>query len=421
VARFLQATYGKQALARLLYAVIGGPLALLGFGYALLVLVPGMIASVTLIGLPWLATGVRAARGPAAVHRWLVRGLLREPIEPPPRPPPARGGFGWIRLGLTDATGWRALAYLILKLAPAVVASVATALLCVYGLTAALYPIWSRFTVFPSTTDESGTRLVTLTLGGWTMPEWLYIPAVGIAGLLLLLATPWAARALVQPDRLLAGTLLRPTRASRLRQARTQAMDDAAAQLRRIERDLHDGAQTQLLALGLRLSMARDELAEGDPAAALHLVDTAHQDAKQALAELRDLVRGIHPPALDTGLGPALQTLSARNAVPVSLDIDLPDRPSPTIETIAYFTAAELLANVAKHSRARQAVLSLAPARPGWLRLTVRDDGVGGARTVPAGGLAGLAHRVGTVDGWLELSSPPGGPTVVTVELPVRA
>jgi len=421
VARFLRATYNGRAWALLLYVMIGGPLAVLGFAYAVLVLLPGIVTSATLIGLPWLATGVRAARGPAAVHRALVRGLLRDPIEAPPGPEAARGPFSWIRVGLTDATGWRALAYLVLKLPPAALATVATGLACLYGLICAFYPLWSRFTIFPSTTDERGTHLVTLTIGDWTMPEWLYVLTAGLVGLLLLLAAPWLARALVLPDRLLARTLLRPTRASRLRQTRTQAMDDSAARLRRIERDLHDGAQTQLVALALRLGMARDELAEGDPAAALRLVDTAHQGAKQALAELRDLVRGIHPPVLDTGLGPALQTLSARSTIPVSLDIDLPDRPSPAIETIAYFTAAELLANVAKHSGARRAVLGLAPARPGRLRLTVRDDGIGGARPTPAGGLTGLAYRVGTVDGRLELSSPPGGPTVVTVELPVRA
>ena len=421
MARFLRATYGRRAWARLLYALVGGPLAVLGFAYALLVLLPGTVTSVTLIGLPWLATGVRAARGPAAAHRALVRGLLGDPIEPPPRPEPAGGPFGWIRVGLTDAAGWRALAYLVLKLAPAVVASVATAFLCLYGLTAALYPLWSRFTVFPSTTDESGTHFVSVTIGEWIVPEWLYVLAVGLAGVLLLLAVPWVARGLVQPDRLLARVLLRPTRASHLRQTRAQAMDDSAARLRQIERDLHDGAQTQLVALALRLGMARDELIEGDAEAALSLVDTAHHGAKQVLTELRDLVRGIHPPVLDTGLGPALQTLSARSAVSVTLFVDLPDRPSPAIETIAYFTAAELLANVAKHSGAPRAVVRLAPDRPGWLRLTVRDDGVGGAQPTPAGGLAGLADRLGTVDGWLELYSPPGGPTVVTVELPVRA
>jgi signal transduction histidine kinase len=421
VAWFLRATYDRRALARLLYAAIGGPLALLGFAYAVLVLLPGTVASATLIGLPWLATGVRAARGPAAVHRALVRVLLGDPIEAPPRPQAARGPFGWIRVGLTDATGWRALAYLVLKLPSAMAAFVATVFFCLYGLTAALYPLWSRFTVFPSVTDERGTHPATVTISGWTVPEWVYVPGVGLAGLLLLLAAPWVARALVQPDRLLALALLRPTRASRLQQTRTLALDDSATRLRRIERDLHDGAQTQLVTLALRLGMARDELAEGDPVAALSLIDTAHQGAKQALAELRDLVRGIHPPVLDTGLGPALQTLSARSSVPVSLDIDLPDRPSPAIETIAYFTAAELLANVAKHSAARRAALSLAPARPGWLRLTVRDDGIGGAGPALAGGLAGLVHRVSTVDGSIELSSPPGGPTVVTVELPVRA
>jgi signal transduction histidine kinase len=124
---------------------------------------------------------------------------------------------------------------------------------------------------------------------------------------------------------------------------------------------------------------------------------------------------------LDTGLGPALQTLAARSPVPVELDVQLAHRPSPAIETIAYFTAAELLVNVAKHSGASSAVLALAPGRPGWLRLTVRDDGTGGARPTPAGGLAGLAYRVGAVDGSIDLASPPGGPTVVTVELPVRA
>jgi signal transduction histidine kinase len=411
VARF------PKTCKRLLYALTGGPLAVLGFAFALLVLLPGLIASLTLIGLPWLATGVRAARGPAAAHRWLVRVLLGDRIEAPA--PPETGN--WIRVGLTDAPGWRALAYLVLRLPSALVATVATAFLCFEGLVAALYPIWSRFTVFPSTTDENGTHLVTLTINDWTMPEWLYVTSAGVAGLLMLAAAPWVARALILPDRLLARALLRPTRASRLRQTRTQAMDDSAKDLRRIERDLHDGAQTQLVALALALGMARDELVDGDPQAALRLVDTAHQGAKQALAELRDLVRGIHPPALDTGLRPALQTLSARSSVPVSVNFDLPDRPSPAIETIAYYTAAELLANVAKHSRARRAVLSIDQTRPGWLRLTVRDDGIGGARTAPGGGLAGLTQRAGTVDGRLELVSPPGGPTVVTMELPVGA
>ena len=150
------------------------------------------------------------------------------------------------------------------------------------------------------------------------------------------------------------------------------------------------------------------------------VVAAAHRGAKEAITELRDLARGIHPPVLDQGLGIALTTLAARSDLPVELVVDLPERPSAAIETIAYFCAAELLANVAKHSGARHATLE-AVHTPGLLRLRVSDDGCGGARVEDRGGLAGLAERVGTVDGRLQVASPPGGPTVVTVELPSHA
>jgi signal transduction histidine kinase len=152
----------------------------------------------------------------------------------------------------------------------------------------------------------------------------------------------------------------------------------------------------------------------------LELVVAAHRGAKEAVIELRDLARGIHPPVLDQGLGIALTSLAARSEVPVELVIDLPERPSAAIETIAYFCAAELLANVAKHSGARHATLDAVHV-PGLLRVRVSDDGCGGARIEARGGLAGLAERVKTVDGRLQLSSPPAGPTVVTVELPSHA
>jgi signal transduction histidine kinase len=204
-------------------------------------------------------------------------------------------------------------------------------------------------------------------------------------------------------------------------------VDDAAARLRRIERDLHDGAQAQMVAVAMKLGLAKEKLggtagaaAEADFERALELVDAAHASAKQAITELRDLARGIHPPVLDHGLGTALATLAAGSAVPVELVVDLPERPSAAIETIAYFCAAELLANVGKHSGARHARLEAVHV-PGLLRLRVSDDGTGGARIEARGGLAGLAERVKTVDGRLQLSSPPGGPTVVTVELPSHA
>ena len=152
----------------------------------------------------------------------------------------------------------------------------------------------------------------------------------------------------------------------------------------------------------------------------LELVIAAHRGAKEAITELRDLARGIHPPVHDHGLGAALTTLAAHSDLPVDLVVDLPERPSAAIETIAYFCAAELLTNVTKHSGARHATVE-AVHLPGLLRVRVSDDGSGGARIEARGGLAGLAERVRTVDGRLQVNSPSGGPTVVTVELPSHA
>jgi len=221
-------------------------------------------------------------------------------------------------------------------------------------------------------------------------------------------------------------------RVRELEQSRASLVDDSAARLRRIERDLHDGAQAQMVAVAMKLGLARDKLggtiagitvagtAQADLERVLELVDAAHRGAKEAITELRDLARGIHPPVLDHGLGTALATLAAGSDPPVELVVDLPERPSAAIETIAYFCAAELLTNVAKHAGARHATLEAAHVG-GLLRIRVSDDGCGGARLEERGGLAGLAERVRTVDGRLQVSSPPGGPTVVTVELPSHA
>jgi signal transduction histidine kinase len=218
-----------------------------------------------------------------------------------------------------------------------------------------------------------------------------------------------------------------PQRVRELERSRARAVDDSAARLRRIERDLHDGAQAQMVAVAMKLGIAReqlsgmvDETGQADLAWVLDLVAGAHRGAKEAISELRDLARGIHPPALDHGLDTALATLAARTDLPVEVVLDLPERPSAAIETIAYFCAAELLANVAKHSGARHARLETVHMA-GLLRVRVSDDGTGGARIEARGGLAGLAERVKTVDGTLQVSSPPGGPTEVNVELPSRA
>jgi signal transduction histidine kinase len=213
-------------------------------------------------------------------------------------------------------------------------------------------------------------------------------------------------------------------RVRELQRSRALVVDDAAARLRRIEQDLHDGAQAQMVAVVMKLGLARDHLrtSAARPGGAgldraLELVDAAHRGAMEAITELRDLARGIHPPALDEGLGAALAGLAARSDLPVELVVDLPERPSPAIETIAYFCAAELLTNAAKHSGAQRATLEVLH-QPGLVRMRVSDDGTGGARLEPGGGLAGLAERAKTVDGRLQVESPAGGPTVVTVELP---
>ncbi len=216
-------------------------------------------------------------------------------------------------------------------------------------------------------------------------------------------------------------------RVRELERSRALVVDDAAERLRRIEQDLHDGAQAQMVGVVMKLGLARDRLGSAvaesgqrDLERILELVNAAHRGAMEAITELRDLAHGIHPPALAEGLGAALTALAARGDLPADLVLDLPERPSAAIEVIAYFCAAELLTNAAKHSGARRITLE-ATHHPGLVWLRVTDDGTGGARIAASGGLAGLADRVKTVDGRLHVASPDGGPTVVTIELPSHA
>ena len=244
-----------------------------------------------------------------------------------------------------------------------------------------------------------------------------------------MVAGAWVARGINAGDRALVRGLLGPSsmaeRVSELERTRALAVDDSAAALRRVERDLHDGAQMRLAALAMNLGMAREKLGEEneqpDNATVRELIDAAHRNAVDALADLRDLARGIHPPVLDSGLASALATLATSSAIPASVTADIGPRPAPAIETIAYFCAAELIANATKHSYANQITIKIDTERTGVLRLEVSDDGIGGADAARGSGLAGLAQRVSTVDGRIEVVSPAGGPTTVTVELPLRA
>ena len=370
----------------------------------------------------------RVARRLGVVHRRLAARLLDTRVAPPPPPAPARGWRGWLAAGLADGPGWRAVAYQVAKL-PLAVFEAYAAYWWVGGLANLTYPFWwGLFRNHPPGTTLDPVPVATPFAGSLvqvaTFPGTFLALAVGLG---MVLAAPWLTRAVVAADRRLLVALLGPGRlALRVRdleQTRALAVDDAAAQLRRVERDLHDGAQIRLATLAMHLGLARETLAgpggAADVTRARELVDAAHRDAKQALGELRDLARGIHPPVLDTGLDNALATLAATSAIPVELACDLPERPDPAIETIAYFCAAELLANAAKHSHASRVTVQ-ADGRHGTLVLEVGDDGVGGADPARGSGLAGLAQRVSTVDGRLRIASPRGGPTLVGVSLPLR-
>jgi signal transduction histidine kinase len=423
ITRVLVAPFGRRAWVELLYAAIGFPLGIAGMIYAVVALYIGVGLSVTIVGVPLLALAVLGARQAGRLHRGLARALLGATVDDPPPFRRKPGFFGWIVSALRDGTGWRAGGYLLLRAPLAVATLVVSAFFWVYGLSGSTYSLWRA--ALPAERDSAGELHHGMVLGTDNyLDTWPTILGVTVAGVLLLFAAPWAVHGVLTLDRLLIRWLLGPFRGSarvrHLEQARAHAVDDSAAELRRIERDLHDGTQARLVALAMKLGMAKEELAgDGQPVdvdQARALVENAHTSAKEALVEVRDLARNIHPPALDNGLDAALTTLAARSAVPVTLEVDVPVRPSPAIETIAYYCTAELLTNVAKHSEAGHATIAVTQGT--LLRVAVGDDGVGGAQLGAGTGLTGLAERVRTVDGRLEIISPPGGPTLVTIELP---
>jgi signal transduction histidine kinase len=378
-------------------------------------LVLGAGLSPLFLGVLLLAGAVLAARGLGTVHRRLASGLLdiRVPDPPPPRFEP--GLWNWMKARVGDPVAWRVVGYLLVRLPLSVLNLAVAGALLMYGLSCLSYPVYW----FASDGHM-------LPLFGIHTSDWLLTLPIGVIGAALVLFAPWVLRWVTTMDRVLAFSMLGPTTLSErvrdLEQSRASAIEDATTRLQRIERDLHDGAQAQLVALAMKLGIARDELAgeNADLDALRTLVTAAHGNAKQALVELRDLARGIRPPSLDAGLEVALATLAARSAVDVRLRVDLPDRPSPAMETLLYFSAAELLTNAVKHGGAPVVHLELS-APNGACRLMVSDEGAGGARLSPGGGLAGVADRIGTVDGRLEIDSPPGGPTVITALVPDRA
>src|SRR5580658_807997 len=377
--------FQRRTWSELLFFVLSAMLGAVGLVFILVTMGAGTALSVTFVGLFVIAASLRGARGFGGFQRRLARSLLDEHIEEP-EPFVARPGmFGWLQSALRDPVGWRAMAYAVLK-APVVVFGVWFALsVWVDAFFCLTWPVWGAGSSQPA---EFGAAL------NLFRPGYLNVGTSGffhglfifLTGVILVFVAPWTMRAVVYIDRRLMRVLLGPdamtARVKSLEQARAQTIDTSAATLRRIERDLHDGTQAQLVAVAMRLGQAKEKLAA--PADGLdldqvrQLVDDAHRGAKEAIVELRDLARGIHPPALDVGLEGALSTLAARSTVPTELAISLHDRPTPAIEAIAYFCVAELLANVAQHAHASKASITCSDYGQ-WLRVVVRDDGTGGA------------------------------------------
>ncbi|MEV3855864.1 sensor domain-containing protein [Streptomyces sp. NPDC050095] len=418
----LRAPLTRRAWAEAAYCLLSYVPASAGFLLMVVALAVGSALTLTLVGavlgLLFVAGGLGLARGLGTLQRRLANGLLGERIATPPGPRTDGGVFARWEARLRDGAAWRAVAYVAVKLPLAMVCLYAVSWWAV-GAVNLIAPVRWAFT-------PDDLNLVTpLPWGGAPQVHSLW-GALGtsLAGCAILVAAPWLTRATVAVDRRLVRALLGPgqlaERVKDLEETRALAVDEANARLRRLERDLHDGAQVRLAALAMSLDMVREQLDDRDRPELHRLVEMARDNATETLAELRDLSRGLHPPALDGGLADALTTLAARAALPVDVSVDVPQRPTPAIESLAYYCTAELLANVIKHSGATRCRVELA-AGDGVLRLRVSDNGRGGAAVVAEGGLAGLVQRVRTVDGRLEVTSPQGGPTSVTLTLPLHA
>jgi signal transduction histidine kinase len=371
---------------------------------------------IALAGIPMFWALLLACGQFARAERGRFALLLDVRIPAPPgSPPPARGRglLSWFLRRFASAQAWKQFLYALLRCP---LSTVEVSLVVVsWGAGLAMFTLPGYEWLLP--------RGGTLFGGSAPIPSGAAdLAAVAAAGLALLLIAPQLTRALALADAAVARLLLGPGRVrmreriGELERSRARVVDSAEAERRRIERDLHDGAQQRLVALAMDLGRARARFAD-DPQAARVIVDQAHADAKAALIELRNLVRGVHPPVLtDRGLDAALSGLAALSPVPVAVRVHVAVRPPASVEAIAYFVVAEALTNVAKHSRATRATVWV--GRSGdTLRVAIRDDGTGGAD--PRGqGLSGLADRVAGVDGRLAVHSPAGGGTVITAELP---
>ena len=415
--RLIAPVFSARTWLAVVYLLTGLPLAIITFTVIVVGIALGVgLIPLALVGLPILAMALIVCGWFGTLERHRAALMLGVEIPRPVwRIPSGPGWWPRLRALLFDGSRWRQAVAGVAVLPVIVVGFSVT--IAAWALALALITLPAYNSALP----KGGAEL----FGHVYRGEPTLAEAV-VAGVVLALVSPYLTvgmaaiagrldRALLGPSR--RGNLT--ARVSDLERSRSRMVAAADAERRRLERDLHDGAQARLVSLAMQLGRAKARFGD-DPEGAAALVGQAHEEAKAALSELRSLVRGVHPPVLsDRGLDAALSGLAALCPIPVTVEVQMADRPSPTVEAIAYFVVAEALTNVAKHSEATTAGVHV--RREGsTLRLIVRDDGCGGARPDGAG-LAGLADRVQAVDGRLTVTSPPGGPTVIDAELPCES
>ncbi|WP_019147484.1 sensor histidine kinase [Timonella senegalensis] len=402
-------------------------LTVLGFVYAVTAVSLGLSLAILVIGLPLAAAMLLGARYLGDGFRVWTNAMLDTRI---PSPPPARRGQGFggfVKTGLSDVAGWRSIAYIVIAFITGIFAFCVSVTFFAVGIGGVTYPLWYRYLPAQQISDGTWHR------GAQYRPEYFIDtpPRILAQALICLVVLVWVwpllNNSLARLQAVLAATLLGPTQGSierhkvLLNQARSA--EASAQRMRSIERDLHDITQAQLVAIAMKVGDAKERLAAGEePEAVLKTLDSAHLTSKDALTDLRGLVQGIHPAALNDGLGTALNTLSSSSALGVRLETSLKHEISPAVEAVAYYAVAELLTNAAKHSGAREAQVR-AWTDADRLYVTVVDQGHGGAvlrgvASLHGGGLDGVAERVASTGGKFDLQSPHGGPTMATITMP---
>lgn len=427
--RFVSGFFAPTTWRQFAFQAAHLPIAIGAVTWFAIAIALGVPSALTWVGLVVTAFLVGGSTWFARVTRRMSAALLGQPVTAPTPRPHRDGAMRWATTRLTDPSTWRAFAYLLVGFVVTTVSFAVTVAVLVTALGAVTHSVWGRF--LPEQTGSDGLRHRGAQLVGVfvdTVPLQIAFAALGLV--LLLAVWPALNHGLGSLQRLVIRSMLgadpRQRRLAEVTASRDAAVVDADATLRRIERELHDGTQARLVGLAMTLGDARDRLQRGEHAGVgvEALVEQAHASTKEALVELRALARGIHPPVLDAGLEAALASACSRTPFPVSLRVDLPVRPSPVVEGIAYFGALELLTNVSKHAGATAASVDVSAAGR-TLVVAVTDDGDGGAHVAlpradgQGSGLAGLLERVRAVDGTLDVDSPVGGPTTVTMTLPL--